>query len=80
MFSKNEEKKKNCLAFDIQKEPNIVWQNNMQSNAETFLANGSNKKNNFVLMLNTRPNEAGGRPLALNQLIQLPWEHRAMLS
>lgn len=38
------------------------------------------KPNNFVLMLNTRPNEAGGRPLALNQLIQSPWEHGAMLS
>lgn len=73
-------RKKICLVFDIQREPNTLWPNCIQSNAEAFFANGSNKANNFVLMLTMRPNKAGGRPLALKQLIQFPWEHRVMLS
>ena len=79
MFSKDEGKK-NCLVFGIQREPNTAWQTCVQSNAEVFFANGSNGTNNFVLMLTMRPKKAGGRPPALNQLNQLPWEHRAMLS
>lgn len=38
MFSKDED------AFDIQREPNTVWQNYIQSNAAAFFANGSNKR------------------------------------